>query len=352
MNILFSINHPAHVHFFKHAINHLRSMGNNVIITCRRKDITTELLNLYSLPHIMLSSEKNNISGVFIELIEHQVKAHRILRMHKINLALSIGGTFIALACKMLKVPLVVFTDTEFNFSNKVSFPVATIIATPSCYIGNLGSKHIRYNGYHELAYLHPNRFSPDESVLSELGIGIEDRFFLVRKTSGKAVENIGQSLMNNEELINLVLILESQGRVLLTMEGETPSVLQKNMVSITPHKIHSLLYYAHLFVGDSLTMFTEAALLGTPSISISSEGFLLGNFDEICKKYNLGFRFRSVTEALGKINELLRKSDLKKEWSVKRERLIAEKRDVTQFQIDLIASFNKVRKNIREFSC
>jgi hypothetical protein len=298
-----------------------------------------------------LSNERNNISGMFIELIEHEVKAYKILKMHKINLALSIGGIFIAHACRLLKIPLVVFTDTEFNFSNKLSFPIATIIATPSCYVGNLGSKHLRYNGYHELAYLHPNRFAPDASVLSELGIGTEDKFFIVRKTSGKAVENIGQSLMNKEQLIDLVQILERQGRVLLTMEGKIPSVLQKNIISIKPHKIHSLLYYAHLFVGDSLTMFTESALLGTPSISISSEGFLLGNFDEICRRYKLGFRFRSFNEAQTKIKELLAKDELKKEWSLKRERLIAEKRDVTQFQIDLISNFNKVRKNIRTFS-
>jgi hypothetical protein len=115
---------------------------------------------------------------------------------------------------------------------------------------------------------------------------------------------------------------------------------------------MHSLIYYADLFVGDSLTMFTESALLGTPSISISSEGYLLGNFDEICQKYELGFRFRSVSEALGKIKELLQKSDIKEEWKKKRNRLLAEKRDVTQFQIDLIANYNKVRKNIRKFSC
>ena len=340
------------MHFFRHTIKHLDSVGHNVIITCRKKDITTELLHLYSLPHVILTSEESRISGVFRELIVHQAKAYRILRMHKIDLALSIGGTFIAYACELLRIPLIVFTDTEFNFSNKISFPLAKIIATPSCYRGNLGSRHIRYNGYHELAYLHQNHFSPDRSVLSEIGIEESDRFFVVRKTSGKAVENIGQSLMNNEDLIDLVQILESQGRVLLTIEGQVPPVLQKNIVSIKPNKIHSLLYYAHLFVGDSLTMFTESALLGTPSISISSEGFLLGNFDEICSRYELGFRFRSIREALGKIKILLEDNRLKKDWQIKRERLLAEKRDVSQFQIDLINDYINRKSNVLSPRC
>lgn len=345
MNILFSINHPAHVHFFRNSIVHLQSLGYNIVIVSRDKDITTKLLDLYSLPYIKLTSEKSGIVGVLSELIMYQVKVHQILSKYKINLALSIGGTFIAQACYILRIPLIVFTDTEFNFSNKLSFPFAKIIATPTCYKGNLGSRQIRYNGFHELAYLHPSHFKADKKVLYEIGIKDDEKFFLVRKTSGKAVENIGQVLLNNDELIDLVKYLERIGRVILSIEGEIPSILERNVISVKPNKIHSLLYYAHLFVGDSLTMFTESALLGTPSISISSEGFLLGNFDEICNRYELGFRFKSLKHASEKIKVLLDRDGIKNDWLIKREKLLAEKVDVTQFQLDLIDSLiNKKR--------
>ena len=172
---------------------HLQSVGYNVVIISRDKDITTKLLDLYSLPHIKLTSAKSRISGILSELIIYQAKAHKILSEYKIDLALSIGGTFIAQACYLLKIPLIVFTDTEFNFSNKFSFPFAKIIATPTCYRGNLGSRQLRYNGYHELAYLHPNYFRADKTVLEEIGIKESEKFFVVRKTSGRAIEKPGR---------------------------------------------------------------------------------------------------------------------------------------------------------------
>ena len=331
MNILFSINHPAHVHFFRNAIFHLQALDYKIVIVCRDKDITTKLLDLYELPYIKITHQKIGISGLLGELIAYQLKVQKILKEHKINLALSIGGTFIAQACYFLKIPLIIFTDTEFNYSNKLSFPYAKIIATPICYTLNHGSRHIRYNGYHELAYLHPKHFYPDKSVLTDNGIKDNEKFFFIRKTSGNAVENIGQVLLKNHELLTLVSDLERMGKVFLSIEGEIPPMLEKYIISTDAHKIHSLLHYAHLYIGDSL--------LGTPSISISSEGFLLGNFDELCDRYELGYRFRSLGAASSKIINLSKKSIMNSDWKIKRKKLLDEKIDVSEFQLDLINS-------------
>ena len=43
MNILFSINHPAHFHFFKNTIKTLINK-HRIIITARDKEMTVELL--------------------------------------------------------------------------------------------------------------------------------------------------------------------------------------------------------------------------------------------------------------------------------------------------------------------
>ena len=128
-------------------------------------------------------------------------------------------------------------------------------------------------------------------------------------------------------------------GKVFLSIEGEIPPMLEKYIISTDAHKILSLLHYAHLYIGDSLTMFTEAALLGTPSISISSEGFLLGNFDELCDRYELGYRFRSLGAASSKIINLSKKSIMNSDWKIKRKKLLDEKIDVSEFQLDLINS-------------
>ena len=59
MNILFDINHPAHIHLFKHAINKLKESGHNVVITSRDKDITVDLLDRYGFKHFVLSKAQN-----------------------------------------------------------------------------------------------------------------------------------------------------------------------------------------------------------------------------------------------------------------------------------------------------
>ncbi len=43
------------------------------------------------------------------------------------------------------------------------------------------------YPGYHELAYLHPRRFTPDRGVLAEAGISEGERYFVLRFNAFKA---------------------------------------------------------------------------------------------------------------------------------------------------------------------
>jgi hypothetical protein len=178
---------------------------------------------------------------MFIELIQHELKVYTILKKYKVNIALSIDGTFIAHACHKLKIPLLVFSDTEFNFStNFLVYPFASIFLTPTCYDKNLGSKQLCYEGFHEIAYLHPNYFTPDESVLKEAGIQKDERFFIVRKTSGKAAENLGQKLMNNKDVSKLIQYLNTEGKVLLSAEQNITSELRRFLVQISPENAFS----------------------------------------------------------------------------------------------------------------
>ena len=48
MNILIDIIHPAHVHFFRHAISEFEKRGHKVAVTARQKDVTIELLAVFA----------------------------------------------------------------------------------------------------------------------------------------------------------------------------------------------------------------------------------------------------------------------------------------------------------------
>jgi hypothetical protein len=96
--------------------------------------------------------------------------------------------------------------------------------------------------------------------------------------------------------------------------------------------------------------MTTEAAILGTPVIRCNS--FVgpndMGNFIELERKYDLIYSFRNTEQAIQKAIELIQRTDLKEQWAKKREKLLADKIDVTRFMVDFIedypASFQKYK--------
>ena len=84
--------------------------------------------------------------------------------------------------------------------------------------------------------------------------------------------------------------------------------------------------------------MATEAALLGTPSFYVSPQIGQFGNFDELEDKYDLLYSVENAESVITKMKSLLDENiNLKKIWSEKRNRLLQDKIDVTQYIVDLI---------------
>ena len=69
---------------------------------------------------------------------------------------------------------------------------VADAYCTPEAYQEAAGPHHLRYRGYHELAYLHPRYFTPDPAVLGEAGLAPGEPFTLVRFVGWAAGHDIG----------------------------------------------------------------------------------------------------------------------------------------------------------------
>lgn len=343
MKILIDINHPAHVHLFRVFAKIMIQKGHKIIFTARKKEITHILLNNYGLKYISLGTHYKSTAGKLYGTIKYNFILYKVVKKYQPDIFLSHLSLNLILSKIIFKKPHIALTDSEhISILQKVMKPFLEVFLTPSCFRNDLGKKQISYNGYHELAYLHPNYFTADESVIKDLGIKKNEKIFIIRKTTGAAFENIGQQLMEQEELMKLVHFLEKKGRVLISGEGEIDFRLEKYLFHLKPERIHSLLYFAHMFIGDSLTMFTEAAILGTPSIIISTEGFLLGNFDDICDNYKLGFRYKTFSEAFNKIKDLLDKKHLKQEWMEKREKLLIDKIDVTSYLVDFIENYKE----------
>ena len=342
MRILIDIGHPAHVHQFRNAIHLLEARGHDVLVTSRNKEVTFALLDKYSIPYVKVGDYANNNIKKAINMFKIDAELYSVTSKFQPDILIGgVGNVYIAHVSWLLRRPSILFNDTEHGkLQDQLSYPFTTTICTPSCYTRDLGEKQVRYNGYHELAYLHPDRFTPNPAVLTEIGLTEGDPFIIVRFVSWDASHDVGQHGIRDK--VGLVKALEQYGRVLITSEGALPEELQPYQIRVSPEKLHDLLYYATLYVGEGATTASECAVLGTHAIYVNSLG--LGYTTEEDEKYHLvsDFSGRDCTDEtiLAEARRLLQNPDLRKEGKQKGEILVQDKIDVTAFMVWFIEHY------------
>jgi predicted glycosyltransferase len=131
---------------------------------------------------------------------------------------------------------------------------------------------------------------------------------------------------------------------VFITSEAELPAEFKPHQIHVPPHRIHDVLAFARLYLGEGATMATEAGLLGTPSIYVSSLVGTMGNFEELMDRYGLVYSTCDPAEALRQAVQLMELKDPKAELGRRRDRLLADKIDVARFVFELLegTAFNE----------
>jgi predicted glycosyltransferase len=344
MRILIDVTHPKHVHLFKHAIWQWQARGDEVLVVGREKDVTTALLTAYGLGYVKGTTLRPGMIQLASELLHRLALLVKVSRKFRSDLFLSEGSAAAALASRLVRVPHIAIDDTEHSVMEHALYvPFSDVICTPSCYTKDLGHKQRRFDGYEELAYLHPNWFKPDPSVLSELGLQVGDRFFVVRFVSWEAVHDVGQQGFSRAGKLHLVASLQELGRVIITSESPLPPELEPFRMSVSPIRIHDLLAFSTLYIGEGGTMATEAAVLGVPSIFVST--LRAGNFEDLQGVYGLMLATADETMAIEQALKWGGDPDIKQEWKAKRARLLQDKIDTTSWLIDFVDRYVEHRR-------
>jgi predicted glycosyltransferase len=333
MRVLIDILHPAHVHFFRNFHAEMTDRGHQLCITARDKDRSVELLRAFGLPYQQISRQKSG-AGLAVEMTQRTARLMKIMRSFRPDVMTGIMGPSIALAGAVRRVPAVVFYDTEFAVqTNRIVYPLAHRVCTPDSYQGKVPGRHSQYAGYHELAYLHPNRFQPDPTVLGDFGITPGEPYSIVRFVSWQAVHDRKERGLSTKQKLHLVEVLQRRGRVLISSESPLEGQLADLAVAGPVEQIHHVIAHARLVVGESATMSSEAAVLGVPAVFIATTG--RGYTDDEERRYGL---VRHFTEdqydmALSAIEGILAEPAVT--WQKARQRLLEEKIDVTAWMID-----------------
>jgi len=322
----------------RNAIRLLGERGHDILITARDKEIVFDLLEHFKLLFVARKGVRKSLFGKALNMVEADSSILGASKRFRPDLLCGVNNPYVAHVGRLLGRPSLVFTDTEHAALQNFLMRPATEIHTPSCFEGDLGGNQVRYDGYHELAYLHPNYFTPDKSVLEDIGLAEEDRFFVLRFVSWDASHDVGQSGLDIEYIMEHVERLEKYGRVLITSENPIQKSLEGYRIPLHPHTIHDLLYYSSMYMGEGATMASEAAVLGTPSIYVNT--LKLGYINELEKKYGMVYHIQNPKNAIEKAISLLQEGDIKNTWKKRQEKLLKDKIDVTKYIVEKIEQY------------
>lgn len=339
MDIVVSIQHPAHVHLYRYVVSELQSRGHTVHVFARDEPMIRTLLDAYRFDYEALSGPGGTAGPRAVGQIAYE---WRLLR-HTIpidpDVMTAVGGVSVAHVSTLVGARCVVFTDTEHaTLTNKLAFPLADTVCTPTYYRNDIGDKQHRYEGCHELMYLHPDRFTPDPSVLDRMDLDADQRYVVVRSVAADAFHDADKK--GFDDLTDMIERIERTGaRVLISAEGDIPIGLADRRIDFQPHRMHDLLYYADLFVGEGGTMVIESAVLGTPALYVSSHSS--GVTDVLGEEYGLVFHHRGEQRqqrGLERAIELL-EHDEKYDWERRRVELLADVNDPLDVAVDQICT-------------
>lgn len=287
VRILVDICHPAHVHFFRHPIEIWRAAGHVVMVTSRLKEVATHLLDAMGVAHRTLSTQRTGMFGMLRELVERDWRLYRVTREFRPQVLTAIGGTFAAHAALLARRPSVVFYDTEnARLQNAITYPVASSVIVPACYHGWLPRRHERYAGYHELSYLHPQRFRPSRELALANGLDPERPNYILRLVSWHANHDVGERHLDLDLVRAIAARLRHSGKLLISAEGDLPDDLARDRYRGAPEHLHHLMAFCAGYFGESATMASECAVLGVPAVYAACTG--RGYTDDQAARYGL----------------------------------------------------------------
>ncbi len=342
MNLLIDIGHPSDLHLYKHFAREMQSRGHNVLFTCRDKDHLAAMLDDEGLPFECFGPNYKSITGKIVGLPRFTRMVWRVARRFNPDVFISSGSMYAAPVARWLKKPHIAFEDT-FNREQVMLYkPFTQCILTGDYTHPMKSEKVLRYTGYHELAYLHPNRFVPDQSVRSEMGVADKEKYVIIRFVSWTASHDVGHKGMSAEIKLKAVRAFSRHARVFVSSEGPLSPELEGYRFPCRRNRMHDAMAFASLVFGESASMAAEAAVLGVPAICVHNTGtYYTRNLEQ---QYGLVSHFgeseKDQQAAINKGVELLALPGGKQAWQEKREHLLADTIDVTAFMVWFIENY------------
>lgn len=270
MRVLIDIVHPADINFFKNSIYKLIDdfdVSCELVALPRPGVISIIKRELPDIPFKPVGQYENSLCGKARCLITRTNLILKYIHKNEFDAITAFAGLGSSQAAYIKRIPSVIFTDdVEYKLSFLSFKYFASKIVVPQC-LDIEGNNIVKYCGFKELAYLHPNYFKPNINVIKEYGVKPE-RYVFIREVSRSS---LNYRRLHEGELSNVCsLIKELDLDIILSLEDKNLQNKFKDNCIILNGPVsdfHSLLHYALFSISSGDTMARESCLLGTPTI-------------------------------------------------------------------------------------
>lgn len=331
MRYIIELNHPKHYYQFRQIVKILQKDGHDILFVAHDKDILLSILQEEHVDYVLLGHNKSTMIAKLCAAWNILRSYRKIINQFHPDVIISKASPYGTVIGRIKKIKTVIFPDSEVvKLTNKFVAPNSDMVITPESFQLDYGRNHKRVKGFFENCYLSPLIFTPQKSIISEYSL--QSPYVILRFSGWSANHDVNQSGFSLDEKKKLIDTISKYMTVYISSEKVLPKELQRYQLNTPSSKMHDVLAFADLYIGDSQTMATEAALLGTPAIR--SNSFVgpndMSNFKVLESRYKLLHNVARFEDVLALVENYVQKSR-KNEWQEKCLRYNQEIGDINQ---------------------
>jgi predicted glycosyltransferase len=351
--IAFLPNHPSQIWVLRPVAEALEK-DYEIIWFLRDKDVSIALAKLLGIEYRLLSQASKGYLGNGFELFFNIFKCIYYTWTLGIDVWVTKYGCG-SIAAYICGKSAIGFNDDDTDIVPLIAatcYPFSEVVLVPNVIrMGRYQRRSLTYRSGHELFYLHPNRFQADQSVYKSLGIDQTTKFALVRLSALQAHHDAGIRGVSSEILRRILSIAaEHHIRIFITSEKPLDPEFEAYRLPIPAHLIHHALHYAEFLVGDSQTMTTEAAAVGTVAFRLSDFVGRISYIDHLEKcGVCFGYKPEHADQLLQHLERYLNDPKLKEALRSAHEKFLKNHIDPVPWFSTVIADITQ-GKRLRDF--
>lgn len=350
-SVVIDIIHFPHVNFYKHAIKSLteKNIDVHVILRPRGRLISIFQKECPDVRYVIIGEYKKTIVSKLFGIIERDIAFLNHLRKIDFEVGTGISSDSLAHTTHFFKKPYINFgDDIEYKLGYYyLVHPFSTRDVMPKC-VPAYGKNFLKYPGFKELAYLHPNYFKPNKEALKPYDLNPYEYVF-IREASNASLNYRKMEMGNLSKILDF--LKENDLKIILSIEDKSLVNLFKDHCIILEEPvedIHSLLSYANFTISSGDSIARESCLVGTPAIYTGGRDMAINN--ELIKRSCM-FKVEDEDSIRNAMDYMIN-NDIKKEVEVKiKYALEHEWVDTTQVILDiLLGTFYKDKSLIEKY--